>query len=72
MAYQLRKFQGRIVRLWRQKGYGFVAITGGNREAHFHLRDCDFGGDQISVGSRLEFFLEDNRHGLSAIRVSKT
>ena len=72
MAYARRTFTGKIVRYWRQQAYGFVAIEGSGREAHFCLRDFDhIGGDELKLGDKLSFYLEDAKHGLKAIRITK-
>jgi cold shock CspA family protein len=73
MAYARRTFKGRVVRYWRQSGYGFLAIVGSNREAHFCLRDFDhaIGGDELQQGDILECYLEQAKAGLKAIRISK-
>ena len=69
----LRKFQGRVVRYQPRRGFGFIKIdypaTG--REAYFHLTECDFRVEEITVGDRLEFYLEDHVAGLQAIQVSR-
>lgn len=71
MAYRLRTFSGVVVRFWPERAYGYVRTDVIGREAHFHLRDFDhIGGDQVKVGSRLEFYLADAPKGLAAIRVS--
>jgi cold shock CspA family protein len=71
MTYKLRAFKGTVVRFWHERGYGFVKIDGLPRQAQVHLRDCEnIGGDQINVGTRLEFYLADGPKGLDAIRVS--
>ncbi len=71
MAYRLRPFRGTVVRFWPERGFGFVRPDGGSRDARVHLKDCEnIGGDQINVGTRLEFYLEDHPKGLRAIRVT--
>ncbi len=71
-SYALRAFNGRVVRYWRQAGHGFLAVDGIARDAHFHVDDFDrVGGDEIETGDRLNFYLEDTRQGLKAIRISK-
>lgn len=70
MAYALRTFKGTLVRFFRERGYGYVKVDHMPRDAHLHLRDCEFGAHEIRVGSRLEFYLADGPKGLDAIRVS--
>jgi cold shock CspA family protein len=70
MAYKLKTFTGSVVRFWRERGYGYVKIDNTPREAHVHLRDCNFAGHEVKIGSRLEFYLADNPKGLEAIQVS--
>jgi cold shock CspA family protein len=72
MAYKLRKFNGSVVRFWPERAYGYVRTDVTRREAHFHFRDFEHrvGGDEIKIGTRLEFYLADDPRGLSAIRVS--
>jgi cold shock CspA family protein len=71
----LRTFKGRVVRFWpdRGGGYGFIRLEypASTREARFVLSECDFGGDEIKSGDRVEMYLEDHAKGLRAIRVSK-
>jgi cold shock CspA family protein len=71
MGYALRTFHGAVVRFWPERGFGFVKPDGMSRDARVHLTDCEgIGGDQISVGTRLQFYLVDHPKGLRAIRVS--
>jgi cold shock CspA family protein len=71
LAYKLRTFHGTVVRWWPEKAYGYARIDGSPRQAHIHLRDFDrVGGDQITIGKRLEFYLADDRHGLRAVNVT--
>jgi cold shock CspA family protein len=71
MAYARRAmFTGKIVRYFRQAGYGFIRIDGNPREAHFHVDDFDHvGPDELKTGDRIFCFLEDAKRGLKAIRI---
>jgi len=71
MAYARRAmFTGKIVRYFRQAGYGFIRIDGNPREAHFHVDDFDHvGPDELKLGDKLSFYLEDAKRGLKAIRI---
>ena len=72
MAYRLRTFQGKVVRFFPAKAYGYVRLDAPSvLRAHFHLRDFDgVGADQIREGSRLEFYLVDDPKGLRAANVT--
>lgn len=68
----LRKFSGKVVQFWREREYGFVRIDTAARDAVFHLDNFEetTGPDQVTTGTRLEFFLEQQPRGLKAIRLS--
>lgn len=69
--YRLKTFTGRVVRWWPEKAYGYARLDASPREVHFHLRDFDrVGGDQIMIGSPLEFYLAEDRRGLRAVNVT--
>lgn len=61
------------MRFWPEKGYGFLRIDypASTREAQLKICNADFGADEVEVGSRLEFFLEDHAQGLRAVMISK-
>jgi hypothetical protein len=68
-----RKFKGRVLRFFPDKSYGFLRLEypASTREAMFQICNCDFGGDEVTAGDRLEVFLEDHAQGLRAVMISK-
>lgn len=62
--------EGRVIRLFRAEGYGFIAASDG-REVYFHrnsLIDLDF--DLLSEGTEVLFLEEEGAEGPQAVRVS--
>ena len=74
MAYARAMFTGRIVKYWRQAEHGFIRVDGASpRHAHFHVSNFDHvGADELKIGDKLSFFLEDAARGLRAIRIIRS
>jgi ribosomal subunit interface protein len=62
--------QGRIVRLFRDEGYGFIAGADG-REVYFHRNAVLDGFDDLEVGAEVRFAEEQGIEGPQASTVSR-
>jgi cold shock CspA family protein len=71
MAPQFRRFVGTVIKWRPEYGWGFVRPDGASRDVYLHVAQFDekTGGDQITKGTRVAFYLENLPKGLAAIRV---
>lgn len=63
--------KGTIARLM-DKGFGFIAIEGQDKDLFFHmneLQNVDF--DSLKEGDTLEFEVVDGQKGKSAVNINK-
>jgi ribosomal subunit interface protein len=64
--------QGRVVRIFREEGYGFIETTLG-REIYFHKNSVlDGAFDRLDVGSVVQFVEESGEKGPQASTVKPT
>ncbi len=63
--------EGKIKRLMRDRGFGFIAATDG-KEVFFHrseLQDVEF--DDLSEGDSMEFEITQGKKGPQAVSVKR-
>jgi cold shock CspA family protein len=62
---------GRISRLMRSAGYGFILEAGQSEELEFHWNRCDSGNlEQLTVGQQVESDKRIDHRDPSRIRAS--
>ena len=72
---KLRKFSGFVTRWKYEFGHGFVRINEmSGRDAFLHVAGFEefTAPDQVCVGMKLEFFLENAPKGLRAFRAVRS
>jgi len=49
------RHSGTVIRLVKDKGFGFIAADGGNAEHFFHRSACAFDFEQLQEGAAVTF-----------------
>ena len=63
--------QGTIVRL-TDKGFGFISREGEEKDLFFHMNELqDVQFNELRVGDKLQFEVEESQKGLNAVRISR-
>jgi CspA family cold shock protein len=63
--------QGTIVRL-TDKGFGFISREGEEKDLFFHMNELqDVQFNELRVGDKLQFEVEESPKGLNAVRISR-
>ncbi len=63
--------QGTIVRL-TDKGFGFISREGEEKDLFFHMNELiDVQFNDLRVGDKLQFDVEESPKGLNAVRISR-
>ena len=63
--------QGTIVRL-TDKGFGFISREGEEKVLFFHMNELqDVQFNDLRVGDKLQFDVEESPKGLNAVRISR-
>ncbi len=63
--------QGTIVRL-TDKGFGFISREGEEKDLFFHMNELqDVQFNDLRVGDKLQFEVEESPKGLNAVRISR-
>ena len=63
--------QGTIVRL-TDKGFGFISREGEEKDLFFHMNELiDVQFNELRVGDKLQFDVEESPKGLNAVRISR-
>lgn len=63
--------QGTIARLM-DKGFGFIAIEGREKDLFFHMNELNgVEFDSLKEGDAVEFEIEEGQKGPNAVNVSK-
>ena len=64
--------KGTIVKLFRDKGFGFIKIEGENKELFFHANDIEnHEFDNLKEGEALEFEVIEGRKGPQASNIRR-
>jgi CspA family cold shock protein len=63
--------QGKIARLM-DKGYGFIAVEGQEKDLFFHANELQGAGfDELREGDAVEFEIQDGEKGPNAVNVKR-
>ena len=65
----MEKQHGTVKWFNKDKGFGFIAPDGGNRDVYVHISHVDTPDNNLSDGQRVEFETANGRKGPEAVHV---